>query len=267
MSVGSNPTVATQCANIRCVPKYKPKMPPYAELKRLVVDEHWSYRKVALKYGVHHDSVYQKLRDGARLNGDAWPLQRDLQKTQRRGLSEASISSHGVAYIVNERINQEAPPRSAKGPVLIGVAAAKDHAPRTRVYYAKGRVSRHFQVWPKKIASYHFADCSSMRGKPTFTIDAEEALDWGYASCATCLREKTITQWCNDYGLSVTYISKLLNGVPTIRITQAVRILTALDEPLTPLLRKYRTRVESVDDHKRGKPRPGPTKRKAKKAA
>lgn len=237
------------------------KLPEYQELKRLVVEEHWSYRKISIAFGVHHDSVYQKLKTGARNHGDEWPLVRSWRATFEQGVRDSTIDSAGLAILVDERLKKDVPPRELVGPVWVGTLAAQMHAPRTRVYYRRlndrkphlgSRISGHVSVWPKKVAYFHFAGCSSLVDKNIFTLDAEDAQDWGYLQCSVCSLNGSVRDWCKEHGLSQTYISKLLNGAaPRIRYTQAIKILKALNEPMPTFLKNYRTRIDSCDDHKR----------------
>jgi len=241
------------------------KLPKYEELKRLVQEEHLSYRAISEMYKCNHDSVYQSLKRGARINGDEWPIKYNWKKKLQKGMKDSTIPSAGIAYVVNERIEKEVPRRSPEGIVYVGVRAARAIAPRSNVAthnrngeYA--RFTKHKTYWPKRDASFHWPDCRSFTMKhidleaDAFPIDAEEAMDWGFTQCPLCDREGSINDWARSYGLSPSYISKLLNGIcQDMRLTQAQKILTAIGEPMPPHLKKYKPRRETVDDHKRKK--------------
>lgn len=223
-----------------------------------------SYAAIANKYGVQHDSVHQKLKYGAKAAGDPWPLKHDFSAKVRKGMANVTLPAAGIAWLIAERYQQESKPRSLTGTVYVPKVAIDRYVIKTKITWRR-RHSRSNEyelgtrkiIVPKHRVLYHAAECKYLG--PDFTdgeiieLDSEEALDWGYAECSGCVRGLTWTQWCEKYGLSISYVSKLMHPRPgagdRIRYTQAAMIFRALGEPIPKQIRDWKPRRLTWDAH------------------
>lgn len=80
----------------------KRKLPPYADLYRLIVDKNTPLRQVAAKYGVTKESVYRTFKRDAQKAGITWPIERDLGPVLKAGVDASMIDSKVIADLVRE---------------------------------------------------------------------------------------------------------------------------------------------------------------------
>lgn len=193
------------------------KCPPYAVmradyLRRMTVEE------MAAKYGVCRANAHATLVRRAKAHGE-WPALR---------FQREKIQPTAIACLVRDFIRTT---YNEQPMVVVPVKAAAAWAPHTVVRETrKGWVWRR-EVFPSDPVRYHNPDCTHTFRSETFEILVTEAEDWGYTPCVWCRETLAIRQFCDDTGLYLGTITKLVTGRRQhIPRKLAVRLLDVIGE-------------------------------------
>lgn len=80
------------------------KLPEYKVLYRELITKGRSYTDVALEYGVGKDAVISAFKNGARRNGDQWPIPRpDREARVKRGFQRVYIKAGIITELLQEK--------------------------------------------------------------------------------------------------------------------------------------------------------------------
>lgn len=228
----------------------KRKLPPYADLRKEFLAGN-SYAVLAKKYGVHHDSVYQKLKYGAERNGHEWPLRGGVPTREkiRAGLLNATMPADGVAYVLDEAYKKAAAARNEPKEdelVLVPAVALDRTAPRTQLRWktvnGERQISSKIPVWPKQNAIFHRPGCPTLRNVDCVEMTAQEADAWALGKCGQCFNLST-AQWCIENGWTNSYVRGILSGsIPRVRIANARSMLMQLGEPIPASMKNWAPR-------------------------
>lgn len=236
----------------------KAKLPPYKELKRLVLEDGLSYATIATKYKAHHDSVYQALKYGANKNKEPWPFVQDRTSKISRGLEKCTMPADGLAFVLDEDFRKARESVRITDPlemVDVPCTALDKCAPRTALYWGVKRdgkvgISSHRETWPKRNAAFHRPGCHAVRGIECVSMEAQEADQWAFVKCSLCFDLST-AQWCVEHGWSNSYIRGILDGsFARIRIVNAQKIMKELGEPMPSHLKNWKPQSHAWEKRK-----------------
>lgn len=223
---------------------YKPrfqnirKLPPYEELKRLVVEDGLLYAEVAEIYGCNKTVVHRTLRDRAKRAGE-YPLPIDRgQKIARANALRRKLPSYGEL----KRLVIDAPQGAGMTYVEVGqrygLSGSHIHNEIKRQAQERGE-------WPLPITGAAKLRRARRMANEAGTSDTILAVMIHGLLEEHCRdQEITLAQWAQDHGFRSQYCyavrAKLRNN-PKARIDKsyAVRVLAALGEDIPPHLQKY----------------------------
>lgn len=189
------------------------KLPPYATLRSMVVDQGLSYAAIAKRYDVGYDSVYQSLKYGADKVGDQWPIKRDLGRAVRNGIQEATIDSTWVRESLLEAYEE----------------AQETFIPE-RVYLNQRQLHLSYRE-PSRRVRYHRPGC-------VYLTDTDVRLPYDRVRsisrcvpCGTCCKHLSLRLWAREIGIEQSHLSMVMNKkITRIKKTTAIKMMQAIGE-------------------------------------
>lgn len=84
------------------------KLPPYEELRNMVLNRNMTHQAIADTYGVSKRAVAMRLKFGSEMNGDPYPFLSQADKTKRAkaSLKETRIKSVMIAGLLDDTIDE-----------------------------------------------------------------------------------------------------------------------------------------------------------------